>query len=304
MRLSMPTSAFITMVVLPSSSKYRATSFVPSCPYRMTRMATGTFGDKLRADSTVLLYADSPVNLSEMKASEMKKELESYGISTKSMFDRKDFEKALAKARLDRPGKSQETTEEEGKTTSSQFSGAESEVNSEESTKEENKKSRREKWSKKWKNVTSDPKEEWDPRAASSSDNASSTEAPKNEGAGTRSTDPPSSPPTEETATKSREERYEAALEEGRAMKLSSLKKELKDRGISTTSFFEKADLIKAYANAVADGVEVKGSQRKRSSDADESYDPSYRDVTTSVFDPSALLAGKEIIIDITESIK
>eukprot|EP00536_Pseudo-nitzschia_multiseries_P018344 jgi/Psemu1/293454/fgenesh1_pg.2408_\ len=274
------------------------------------------FGGKRRAGSTVLLYADSPVNLSEMKASEMKKELESYGISTRSMFDRKDFEKALEKARLDRPEKSRKTAsdgeEEEKSSSSSSFPNGE-EAGAGKSKKDA--KSRREKWSKKWKSAgsASDPNNDEsssNPRAAKSSGDAtpSSTEAPKKQNekaaADASSTDDSSSSSSSSSSPEtkpasSREERYEAALEEGRAMKLSSLKKELKDRGISTTSFFEKADLVKAYANAIADDVEVKGS-----SSSDESYDPSYRDVTTSIFDPSALLAGREMIIDITESIK
>ncbi|KAG7351639.1 hypothetical protein IV203_028409 [Nitzschia inconspicua] len=40
-------------------------------------------------------------DISEMKAGEMKNELESYGINTKTMFDKRDFEAALMEARRD-----------------------------------------------------------------------------------------------------------------------------------------------------------------------------------------------------------
>jgi hypothetical protein len=47
-----------------------------------------------------LFYTAMP-DISTMKAMEMKAELESYGISTKSLFDKRDFEQALMEARSD-----------------------------------------------------------------------------------------------------------------------------------------------------------------------------------------------------------
>ena len=173
------------------------------------------------------------------------------------------------------------------------------------SKKENGAKTQGEKWSKKWKNLDPNEKEAWSPHADSSSSNHSSN-APKDElsepsasPSTSASTSTSTSTSTGEDGGSTREEQYEAALEEGKSMTLSNLKKELKERGISTSSFFEKSDLIKAYANAIADGVGVKTSTNN---DSEESYDPSYRDVTTVVFDPTNLLTGREMIIDITDS--
>lgn len=87
-------------------------------------------------------------------------------------------------------------------------------------------------------------------------------------------------------------------------MKLSSLKKELQDRGISTSSFFEKSDLVTAYANAIADYVKVKSSRANTTSRSDESFDPSYRTVIMHAFDPSTILAAGDVIIDVTETVQ
>merc|ERR1711865_1121087 len=49
-----------------------------------------------------------------MKAGDMKKELEGLGISTKSFFEKTDFVKALAEARVDGIGKKKKRNDEEG----------------------------------------------------------------------------------------------------------------------------------------------------------------------------------------------
>ena len=112
-----------------------------------------------------------------------------------------------------------------------------------------------------------------------------------------------SSSSSSSTSSNNRQQRYDLALEEGAAMKLSSLKSELKNRGISTASFFEKSDLINAYANAIADSINsnkrsTKSTNTNRSSN-NNSFDPSYRTVSCISFDPSSFLSG-EVIIDIT----
>ena len=58
-------------------------------------------------------------------------------------------------------------------------------------------------------------------------------------------------------------------------MKVGELKKELKARGVSTKSFFEKSEFVRAYAEAVVDGKQAKGG----AVEDDEPFDPSYRDV-------------------------
>merc|ERR1712166_48134 len=103
----------------------------------------------------------------------------------------------------------------------------------------------------------------------SSSDAASSADT----------SDDQESPSSSTTAT-TRYERYEKAVEEGKSMSISSLKQELKDRRISTSSFFEKFDLVKAYANAIADDTKDKDSKsRNASRRSEQSFDPSYRNV-------------------------
>merc|ERR1712224_1027534 len=70
---------------------------------------------------------------------------------------------------------------------------------------------------------------------------------------------PPTSPSSETRIGNGyRRERYENALETGRSMKISSLRQALKDRGISTGAFFDKFDLVEAYADVIADDVEEK----------------------------------------------
>ena len=90
----------------------------------------------------------------------------------------------------------------------------------------------------------------------------------------------------------SREEKLKEAMEKGKTMKVKELKSELESRGVSTRTFFEKSEFVKAYAEAIADGVEKKesvngstsSSSRRASSpppkEEEEEYDASYRDVT------------------------
>lgn len=148
----------------------------------------------------------------------MKKELETYGVSTKSLLEKADFKEALKKARA------------EGK-----------------------------------RPITDDSE--------------------------TSETDQKSS---EETGS-SREERFQKALEEAKSMKVKDLKKELQDRGISTASFFEKSEFVKAYADAVADNQTKASSSGKKPGRTDDPRDPSYRDVVTQKFDRRRL-QGQSVI--------
>ena len=188
--------------------------------------------------ATTALFAKLPA-ISKMKASEMKKELESYGISTKSLLEKKEFQIALEKAR------------KEGKTPV-------------ESKKEETK---------------DEEPVNGESKAKSSSDGG-----------------------------ESREEKYAKALEEAKSMKVGELKKALTDRGISTKSFFEKTEFVKAYADAIADGVEAKGSgggasagqgfgsgQQRRAPRQEEPRDPSYRDVNMQKFDRRQIIGSNVI---------
>ena len=75
------TSSFFTTLGKPKKNTYHH----PRHHYHLTSMR---------------LFAELP-DISKMKATEMKKELESYGISTKSLFEKPEFEDALRKARAE-----------------------------------------------------------------------------------------------------------------------------------------------------------------------------------------------------------
>jgi hypothetical protein len=302
----------VTIILPLPDQQYRVDAFVPTCHQPRLAITTSTLGRKRKnASSSSLWYADSPEDsLSEMKASDMKKELEeSYGVSTKSMFDKKEFEKALKDARLNvikekRKARAATTTtnEEEEKeddkqvATSSDSSGKETtSIWGKPKTGDDNNKNKTpETWSSRWKDMASTAKEVLDSNTKKFSDYKSSKEKSSSS----------SSSSSSSTSSNTRQQRYDLALEEGAAMKLSSLKSELKDRGISTASFFEKSDLINAYANAIADNINnnkrsTKSTNTSSRSSNNNSFDPSYKTVTMHSFNPSSFLSG-EVIIDIT----
>jgi len=168
-----------------------------------------------------------------MKATELRKELESYGISTKSFFEKNELVEALKKAR------------EEGRTpiTNTSSGGGESATGG---------------------------------RSSSSSSTSSST-------------------------TTSREKRLEVEIAKCQGMKIGELKKELEALGISTTTFFEKSEFVRALAEARVDGVQGRSGSSKGTSStkkkADEVYDPTYRDVVMQKFkmDPRDVRMGSVI---------
>jgi hypothetical protein len=176
------------------------------------------------------MTASSLPDIAKMKASEIRQELESYGISTKSFFEKSELVEALQKARL------------EGKTPVS-------------------------------------------PERPSSGQEARTT---RNSAKSASS----SSAPT-------RDIKYQQALEKAQSMKVSELRTALQDMGISTKSFFEKSEFVKAYADGVADGKQSGSGNRSNSARSpDEPYDPSYRDVVMQKFngrDPR-LLQGSKVI--------
>jgi len=165
-----------------------------------------------------------------MKASEMRKELESYGISTKSLFEKSEFVAALKKARA------------EGKT----------------------------------------------PVNGTASANASSSTG------GFANTTNGASKKSSSDDSKGREKRYQKAFKKAQKMKVGELKKELEGRGISTKSFFEKSEFVKAYAAAVADNQSGGGGPGPR---PEEPQDPSYRDVVMQKMSRNSLLG--ERVIDV-----
>ncbi|KAL7576111.1 hypothetical protein ACA910_000888 [Epithemia clementina (nom. ined.)] len=196
---------------------------------------------------TTRLFAASALDLPElstMKPSQMREELESYGISTKSFLEKSELKEALEKARAE--GK----VPINGSSTKSSKSQAKSPTTSEQVNGRVNGKS-----------------------SESSTSSSSSSE--------------------------SRSERLAQEMEKAKGMSVGELRKELTSRGVSTKSFFEKSEFIKAYAEAVVDGTAKKQQQSPPKVD-EEPYDPSYRDVTVQKMprqEQQRLLQG--VIIDI-----
>jgi hypothetical protein len=162
--------------------------------------------------------------IDEMRTADIRSELESYGIPTKSFLEKKDMVAALQQAR------------KEGKT----------------------------------------PK---------SSTSAKSTSSSAGDGSSSSSSN-------------SREERIKEEINKANELKVGELKKKLQGMGISTKSFFEKYEFVKAYAEAVVDGVGTgaSGAGKGSSTVNEELYDSSYRDVVMQKFDPRKL---RESVIDI-----
>jgi hypothetical protein len=118
-------------IILPSPGQqyHQVDAFVPTCHQRpQSAITTLTFGRKRKTASPSLWYADYPEDsLSEMKESEMRKELkESYGISTESMLfdDKKELllEMVLKDARSERLNGLKEKRKERAATATSMCS--------------------------------------------------------------------------------------------------------------------------------------------------------------------------------------
>jgi hypothetical protein len=174
-----------------------------------------------------LLHASPLPDIGGMRVGDIRKELESYGISTSSFLEKKEMVQALEKARA------------EGKLPVNGASGS---------------------------GINGDL-----PNGATNSTSAS-------------------------TDTRSRSDRLEEEMDKANTMKVGELKKELQALGISTKSFFEKAEFVKAYAEAIVDGV----SKRGKRAVSEEPRDPTYRDVVLQRMtrgDPRAL---QGTVIDVT----
>lgn len=70
---------------------------------------------------------------------------------------------------------------------------------------------------------------------------------------------------------------------------VKELKQELESYGISTRSYFEKREFIRALAEARVDGTKKKSTFSSRSGSAKSVWDPMYRDVTVTRFDASVM---------------
>jgi len=202
--------ALATLTAAISCNIHRSHAFAPPQNYAFAPKLPTTM---LPNYSTALhMTADLP-DVATMRILELKKELESYGISTKSFLEKSELVNALEKART------------EGKTPIS--TGA---------------------------------------APSTSSTTASSSSPP--------TTTPTPSPSTssDSTSSESRADQLANELEKCKAMKAGELKAELESYGISTKSFFEKSEFVKACADARVDGASSKSSSSSGESKDEDGY--------------------------------
>ncbi len=214
--LPLPALAIMLLlsVVIISSNAFTVTTAT-------TRLHLVHNANRNRLQPLSLAADSSAPDVSSMRASELRKELQSYGISTKSFFEKNELVEAVEKARS------------EGKTP-----------------------------------IVNGDDKEGSKSTASSSSKSSATRA----------------------------EKLAVEMEKCTKMKVGELKKELESYGISTKSFFEKTEFVRAVAEARVDGVKGKGASGKGRS-REEEYDPSYRDVQMQKMDVRAL--GMSPVIDV-----
>ena len=175
---------------------------------------------------------DMEAEINNMRVKEIRDELESYGISTKSFLEKKELAEALLAAR------------KEGKTPIKDTNEASS---------------------------------------SSSSSSASSTA----EGSSNNS-------------SVNRQERLQKEMEKCKSMKVSDLKKELESYGLSTKSYFEKSEFVRAVAEARVDGVKKSaGGSSGAGQQKEEPRDPSFRDVTVSKFSGDSKMSLGGTVIDV-----
>lgn len=192
--------------------------------------------------------------IQDMRVKEMRAELDSYGISTRTFLEKKEFLDALEKARAANGASNGASTKSAKKAPDSHHGNKDAQAHN------NNNKSSHEK------------SHSHSNQAGRSQQKANDTQKGK--------------------ASTTRAQRLQAAAEKAKSMRVSELKQKLKQMGISTKSFFEKTEFVRAYAEAVVDGI---GSDAQQ-----QGFDPEYRDVVMQKIDPktqSFLLGGS--IIDI-----
>jgi len=102
-------------------------------------------------------------------------------------------------------------------------------------------------------------------------------------------------------SSSSRQERLNQEMEKCKPMKVGELKKELESYGVSTKSFFEKSEFVRAVAEIRVDGVKKKQTSTSTAGSSggtvkEEPRDPSFRDVTVSKFTGDKALLGRGVI--------
>eukprot|EP00984_Skeletonema_dohrnii_P029869 scaffold20801_cov83-Skeletonema_dohrnii-CCMP3373.AAC.2 len=103
------------------------------------------------------------------------------------------------------------------------------------------------------------------------------------------------------SSSDNRQERLNQEMEKCKSMKVGELKKELESYGVSTKSFFEKSEFVRAVAEIRVDGVKKKQTSTTTAGSSsgtvkEEPRDPSFRDVTVSKFTGDKALLGRGVI--------
>jgi len=269
--------------------------------------------------------------IKDMRIKEMRAELDGYGISTRTFLEKREFLDALEKARAGGTGATatatatatngatkSSTKAAEKKDAGKEYANAYSYYNKN-AQKESNGSSQASNgqagangtaqkkangYAQAKTNGSAQTKANGSSQASNShSDPSNGTvqKEPSQTSDGSAQTDPKTNQNKNNKKTKasggagaSRAERLQAELENAKAMRVSELKQKLNKMGVSTTSFFEKTEFVRAYAEAVVDGFN--GSAKQGAG-----FDAEYRDVVMQKFDPktqqSYLLGGT--IIDI-----
>ena len=87
--------------------------------------------------------------------------------------------------------------------------------------------------------------------------------------------------------SKTRDERIREEMTKIKPMKVGIMKKELEEMGVSTKSFFEKSEFVRALAEARVDGGVKENVGRGVRKEREPDYDSSYRDVIIEKIDPN-----------------
>lgn len=98
-----------------------------------------------------------------------------------------------------------------------------------------------------------------------------------------------------------RKERIQEEMENCKSMKVSDLKKELESYGISTKSYLEKSEFVRAVAEARVDGIKKSssGGPSGAGQQTEEQRDPSFRDVTVSKLSGDSKMGLGGTVIDV-----
>lgn len=251
-------------------------------------------------------------DIASMKAMEMKNELESYGINTKSLFDKRDFESALMEARRDYE---QTIKDVMGSTTNGAYNEKKTAASSSrESQQSQNAQSfydrtrRQSSWNSAHSSSTAghrayngvgleeDPLNRHEQQYRRYQQSNPYYQDSPHQGyyqpgprepyyhPGRGPPPPPSGPRYDDPAVQMK---YHQAMQKAHGMKVDDMQKELNGRGVSTKFCMVFADFCQLYAEAVAE--DKIATNNAGESYYEDDYDPSYKDVVMQKYDPSQL---------------